>query len=151
MVYDIISVTNVEQTKIMNETINTFIESKKLKLSENKCYQIHIGKGHEGCPTLKVHDTDMKQAKSEKYLGDIVDHTGSIQATIDNRKSKGQGIITEILAIINEIPLGIHRIDVAMKLREVMLLNGILYNSEAWHGVTKGHIKSLEAIDEAII
>ena len=42
-------------------------------------------------------------------------------------------------------------IDVAMKLREVMLLNGILYNSEAWHGVTKGHIKSLEAIDEALI
>ena len=32
-----------------------------------------------------------------------------------------------------------------------MLLNGILYNSEAWHGVTKGHIKSLEAIDEALI
>ena len=60
MVDDIISVTNVEQTKIMNETINTFIESKKLKLSETKCYQIHIGKGHKGCPTLKVHDTDMK-------------------------------------------------------------------------------------------
>ena len=38
-----------------------------------------------------------------------------------------------------------------MKLREVMLLNGILYNSEAWHGVTKAHIKSLEAIDEALI
>ena len=32
-----------------------------------------------------------------------------------------------------------------------MLLNGILYKSEAWHGVTKGHIKSLVAIDEALI
>ena len=38
-----------------------------------------------------------------------------------------------------------------MKLREVMLLNGILYNSEAWHGVTKSHIKSLEAIDETLL
>ena len=56
MVDDIISVTNVEQTKNTNGTINTFIESKKLKFSKNKCYQIHIGKGHKGCPTLKVHD-----------------------------------------------------------------------------------------------
>ena len=32
-----------------------------------------------------------------------------------------------------------------------MLLNGILNNSEAWHGVTKAHIKSLEAIDEALV
>ena len=38
-----------------------------------------------------------------------------------------------------------------MKLREVMLLNGILYNSEAWHGVTKEDVKTLEAIDESLI
>ena len=38
-----------------------------------------------------------------------------------------------------------------MKLREVMLLNGILYNSEAWHGVTKKNIRTLESIDESLI
>ena len=116
MVDDIISVTYVEQTKLMNEPIQIFILSKKLKLSETKCYQIHIGKGHKGCPTLKVHDTNMKQAKSDKYFDDVVDKTGSIQSTIENRKIKGQGTITEILVIINEIPLGVHRTDVAMKL-----------------------------------
>ena len=36
MVDDILSVTNVEQTKIMNETINTFIESKKQKINVTK-------------------------------------------------------------------------------------------------------------------
>ena len=70
----------------MNETINTFIESKNLKLSETKCYQIHIWKGHKGCPTLKMHDTDMKQVKSEKYLVDVVDQTGSLQARVETKK-----------------------------------------------------------------
>ena len=32
-----------------------------------------------------------------------------------------------------------------------MLINGILYNSEAWHGVTRKQIASLEAIDEALL
>ena len=32
-----------------------------------------------------------------------------------------------------------------------MLIHGILYNSEAWHGVTKAHIKALEAVDEDLL
>ena len=31
-----------------------------------------------------------------------------------------------------------------------MLLNGIFFNSEAWHGVTKKYIKSLEVIDRQL-
>ena len=151
MVDDIIYVPNVEQTQNMNKLINTIIESKRLKLSLDKCYQIHIGKGHENCPKLKVHEDNMKEAKSEKYLGGIIDSSGSIQATIERRISKGQGIVSEIMSIINEIPLGRHKIYVALKIREVMLLNGILFNSESWHGVTQKQIKSLEGIDEALL
>ena len=108
MVDDIISVTNVNQTHNMNITINPFIESKKLRLSKKKCFQIHIGNGHDNCPKLNVHEDNMKEAKSEKYLGDIIDKKDSMQATIENRKSKCQGIVSEILSIIEEIPLGKH-------------------------------------------
>ena len=52
------------------------------------------------------------------------------------------------MSILTEIPLGRHKMDTAMKLREVMLINGILYNSEAWHGVTQKNIKTLQSIDE---
>ena len=151
MVDDILCVTNVERSKEMNSVVNTFIESKKLRLSGTKCFQIHIGKGHLNCPKFKVHESDMKTADREKYLGDIIDKDGRIQATIESRKSKGQGITTGIMSIIDEIPLGKHRVDVAFKLREVMLLNGILFNSEAWHGVTKPQIRELEKIDENLI
>ena len=137
---DIISVTNVNQTQNMNNINNTFIESKNLRFSTTKCHQIHIGKGLKACPKLKVHKDDMREVDSEKYLSDAIDKTGSIQDTINSRKTKDQGIISEILSILDKIPLGLHRIDVAMKLRKIMLLNGILYKSEAWHGVTKKNI-----------
>ena len=38
-----------------------------------------------------------------------------------------------------------------MKLREAMLINGLLYNSEAWHEVTMKHIKSREVINKALL
>ena len=41
--------------------------------------------------------------------------------------------------------------DTAMKLREVMIINGILYKSEAWHGLTEAHVKTLQSIDEDLL
>ena len=148
---DILTVTNVENTGKMNKMVNTFIESKNLRLSKSKCFRIHIGKGHEDCPELKVHEDTMKDVKQEKYLGDVIDESGTIQATIEKRKAKGEGIISEILSIIEEIPLGKHKTEVALKLREAMLINGILYNSEAWHGITNAQIAKLESVDEALL
>ena len=120
MVDDILSVSSVENTAKLNECINTFIESKKLKLSETKCFRIHIGKGHSKCPELKVHDYEMKESEKEKYLGDVVYSNGKIQPTIESRKKRDIGIISEIMSIIKEIPFGKYRTEVALKLRESM-------------------------------
>ena len=38
-----------------------------------------------------------------------------------------------------------------LKLREAMFLNGILFNSKVWHGVTSAQIASLEAIDNSLL
>ena len=84
----------------------------------------------------------MKESMSEKYLGDIIDRNANIQATIDSTVNKGNDIVAEITSILEEILLRKHK-KVAMKLREAMLLNGILFNVEAWHGVTLKHIKRL--------
>ena len=32
-----------------------------------------------------------------------------------------------------------------------MLINGIIYNSEAWHGITDAQIAKLESVDEALL
>ena len=62
---------------------------------------------------------------------DVINSKGSIQSTIDARKNKGIGIVAQILSMIEEIPLGKYIIEMVMKLREAMLINGMLYNSEA--------------------
>ena len=94
MVDDILSIQKCSQSEKINAVINAFIESKKLKLSEKKCSRIHLGKTTKDCLDLKVHQTKIKNSKQEKYLGDIVDCTGSIKATVQERISRGWGIIS---------------------------------------------------------
>ena len=98
---------------------------------------------------MEIHDNLMNDAEHEKYRGDVIDQSGTIQATINKRRIKGDGIVSEIISIIPKIPLGEHKMHVALKLREAMLINGILYNSEAWHGVTSAQIAKLEAVYES--
>ena len=86
---------------------------------------------------MKVHEQKINESKQEKYLGDLVNSSGTIRQTIEERKNKGYGIVSEILAILDEIPLGRYKLEIGLKLRQAMLINGILYNSEAWHSVSE--------------
>ena len=73
MVDDSITISECSSTLIaMNATVNTFEESKKLKLKHSKCCVIHVGKKSQCCPNLNVHGEKMHEAKSTKYLGDIL-------------------------------------------------------------------------------
>ena len=57
-------------------------------------------------PELKIHNEKMNGSKREKYLGDYITSSGKNDATIEDRKNKGYGIVAEILAILDDIPLG---------------------------------------------
>ena len=56
------------------------IESKKLRLSKDKCAQLHVSKNNlERCDTnLKVHENQMKRVHDGAYLGDILSSDGTI-------------------------------------------------------------------------
>ena len=41
--------------------------------------------------------------------------------------------------------------EIGLQLRQAMFLNSILYNSEAWHGVSNEDMKVLESIDEYLL
>ena len=152
MVDDILAVQKCSKISLqINSVINSFVELKKLTLSEKKCSKIHIGKTNLSCHQLKVHENDMKNSNQERYLGDLISKDAKIKHTIDQRVSKGYGIVSEINTILEEIPLGKYRVEMGLKLREAMLINGILYNSEAWHSVEKEDIKKFEKIDEMLL
>ena len=88
---------------------------------------------------------------SLKGLLDKIDMTGKIKPTIQSRVAKGYGAVTNILAITNEVPLAHWRIKAGLKLRQAMLLNGTLFNSEAWQGISQAEINMLEKVDEDLM
>ena len=151
MVDDILCITKCSDSAKINATVNAFVEMKKLTLSKSKCNRIHIGKNVEPCPELKTHNEKMKDSSQEKYLGDFVNSTGNVKATVADRIGKGYGIVSEIRAILNEIPLGRYKLEIGLQLRQAMLINGLLYNSEAWHSVTQEDIRGFEKVDESLL
>ena len=156
MVDDILTIQKCSTKSVkMNATVNAFIEGKKLTLSNKKCHRIHVEKkkpkNQTECMPHKIHENDMNESEQEKYLGDLVNSSGTIRKTIEERKGKGYGIVSEIIAILEEIPLGRHKLEIGLKLRQAMLINGILFNSEAWHSVSETELRILEVIDEHLL
>ena len=84
---------------------------------------------------IKVHEDVGKPVSRDKYVGDILIGNGTNTENIKERTDKGYGIVNHILSILIEIPLGPYRTSVGLNLREAMLLNGILFNSEIWYNV----------------
>ena len=67
----------VDSIKLNVKTEET-MKAKKLKLNEDKCHVMHIGKHtNANCPNLQVNDKQMKEVQHEKYLGQYISADGS--------------------------------------------------------------------------
>ena len=93
----------------------------------------------------------MIMAFGEKYVGDMVCDNGKVDDNIAARKNKGFAIAGDILAILEEVPLGTHRIEAGLHMRNGMFLNGILTNSEVWIGLRDTYYEELEQVDEYLL
>ena len=154
MVDDILCVGKCGNTSLaLNTFINTHIQMKKLKFhtgnqtGKSKCHKLHVGKSNPLCPELRVHDTPMQGVQSDTYLGDILSADGSNTANIQARVAKGNGIMSNIRKYLETVSFGAHYFKIALLLRESLLLNGILTNSESWYGLSDAEIKKLESVD----
>ena len=141
------------QTVQSNSVVNSFMNTKKLTLSETKCHTVHIGNSKlTRCSSLKVQDEPRNKETSVKYLGDHVNHTGSVKATVEERRARAFGISAEVLSITNSVPLGQWRMKSGVMLRQAMLVNGTLYNSECWQGINVDkEIQTLNKPDLALL
>ena len=147
MVDDVITAAKCGSTaSALNAAVNTFMELKKLKLSADKCANIHIGNkdSRSRCHVKKVHGEDMKNSDKEKYLGDFVTSNGNSKETIHSRKIRGNAILTEIRAILKDIPLGNQRNQTGLLLRQAWFLNSCLMNSEVWSGYIDSDLRILK-------
>ena len=149
---DILTVSKCGSTSVaMNSLVNSFISSKKLQLNETKFAKIHVGKKCDNCPTLLVQNEVMKDSEQEKYLGEIIHENGKQHATIVGRLSKGYGILSNITALLDHIPLGHRRAEIGLELRQAWLINGLLFNSEVWQQLTEKDKRDLNKIDHSLL
>ena len=112
---------------------------------------MHVGSENLLCPTLKVHNTIMKTVPEDVYLGDVVRADGKNTSNIQNRVSKGIGLISQIMNILETVSFGKSYFKIALILRESIFLNGILTNVEVWYGLSKSEIKELESVDRLLL
>ena len=93
----------------------------------------------------------MEKKTSLKYLGDVISVDGTNTLNLDERRQKAYAIVSEIVAILREVPLGKFEIEAGLKLRNAMFINGILTNCEIWYGMKKEEISMLQEIDEYLV
>ena len=150
MVDDNLSISKCGLSSVQkNAVINSFIETQRLTLSKDKSVVMHVGKVTKcmkSCPTLKVHSHDMKTVQSQRYLGDILNASGTLKDTIEDRRSKGWGKVAEISGILAELP-EVRRVEVGLQLREAKIVNGMIFSSESWSSISDAELTRLEQVD----
>ena len=158
MVDDLLTISKCGYETIeMNTTINALIELKKLRFhtpvenERSKCHSLHIGKPSKSCAKMKVHGEEVDHVSEAVYLGDIISQDGKNSKNIKSRVSKGLGIVTEIMEILNTVSFGEKYFETAIVLREARLINGILTNSEVWYGLQDSEISELEEVDKLLL
>ena len=93
----------------------------------------------------------LETIENEKYLGDLISHDGKNTKNIQARRAKGTGIVDQILTRLESTVFGPYFFEVAITLRNSLLINGILTNAEAWYGLKTEEVEQLEQIDEMLL
>ena len=91
----------------------------------------------------------MKEIKDDRYLGDIISSDGKNTKNIKDRISKGVGIIANIFNLLEVISFGQHHFEIAVLLRNTMLINGTLTNAEVWYNFTHHEIQEFKKLEHS--
>ena len=100
---------------------------------------------------MKVHGHQAEQVPEAVYLGDILRADGKNTSNVKSRVTKGIGIVTEIMDMLNSVSFGHKYFEIAVTLREARLINGILTNCDVWYSLKKTEIEELEEVDRMLL
>ena len=93
----------------------------------------------------------MKNVQEKKYLGDLVSSDLKNIKNIQERVGKGIGNVNKIISTLVERPFGKHNFSAAKLMREGLLINSLLTNSESWINISEKDIENLEKCDIIIL
>ena len=134
---------------------------------------LHTGKVHEnielyvdGWAMKNVKDVETGEIKrqdilegsmeishldSDKYLGQTLSADGKNTSNIEKMKNKGIGIQNRIIQMLEVMSGGRYHFQIAVILRNSLLISSILSSSEVWYGITQSEYEQLERVDEMLI
>ena len=161
------------KTARMNSFINAKLAIKKLRLGAKKCFMMHVGKKHEDqniqlCidgwnvksvdnpltgeteweDTCDVNMKEISHINAEKYLRQTISSDSTNTSNIIELRNKGIGIQNKIIQMLEKMPGGHFHFEIAVILRNSLLISSILSNSEVWYSLTKHDTELLEQVDE---
>ena len=107
-----------------------------------------MGNNSEQCPILKVHDSKLNKKEHETYLGDVISSDGKNEKNIQNKTNQGIGSVSQIFTMLSQVSLGHFHFEIALVMRDSILISKLVASSEIWYDVSKQEYKKLESIDE---
>ena len=93
----------------------------------------------------------MERVSSDTYLGDVISSDGKNRLNIDSRVAKGLGLVSQIMDVLKCVSFGAHFFELAVTLRESILINGMLTNCEEWYGITYNEVSQPEEVDRLLL
>ena len=172
---DILAVANCGCDSLeLNTYLNTQANIQKLQLGVKKCHKMHIGKNKSVCPDLFVDNWELKtrediaisvwdqedtegepalldEVVSEKYLGILLQNSGSCEKEIKARVGRGKNAAKAIIQILEEIIFGPYESMVFIVLRNSLFISTVLTNIESIYSLTNKEIEEIERCDESLL
>ena len=160
----------------MNAYTTEEIGKRKLQFSADKCVRIHVkaknGVEEKECEQISIEgwkeetyeedsklkqrdihtgETEIKTVDHHLYLGDIVESNCSNKKNVLARAAKGQGVVRDIIQILEGTFFGSFYFEAMKLMREAMLMSVITNNLEVSFNLTPKDIKVLNDLDTQLI
>ena len=141
---DIANPSSSRQTAVLsNKLLENIQHEKRVNFSAEKCELLKINSnGNDG---LLLNGEDIKSVRKVRYLGDVVSDKGDNSELCKDRHDKVKGTITELFALSEDIKFGIKQIESLLLLYKTVFLPRLIYNCEAWSGLTTKDLKTLKS------
>ena len=97
-------------------------------------------------PDLDVNGVAVSKVNNIVYLGDVFNDKGNNDALMDDRVKRGTATTVSIHGFMREVSLGFHTISVYLLLHNSILIPSVLFNSQAWSGITDKNISTISTI-----
>ena len=141
---DIANPSSSRQTAVLsNKLLENIQHEKRADFSAEKCELLKINSiGNDG---LLLNGEDIKSVRKVRYLGDVFSDKGENSERCKVRHHKVKGTITELFPLTKGVKFGIRQIESLLLLYKTVFLSRLIYNCEAWSGLTTKDLKTLKS------